>query len=297
MNYTVSLDKKESPPVIFNHVKTVEKLDSVVQVLAEKNLERKKIDDAFPLQAGNILIDEVEVTAYRLTPNRKKVMKEYGKPTEVIEGKAIAEKEQKWSFGLYSVLMFNFPDKVRIFSGGGGNYYAWVIGSEATLVVIDGIPAKLYEYANIPYISPSEVTSFEIILCANNFHSLFYEVTGYYPEKVKCGGIIAIYTRSEKGIYGANKPIGFTEASVPVFSAPREFYAPKYENLRPDEWNKPDLRALIHWEPILKTDSLGNASASFYNADNIGKMMVIVEAISEKGEIGYQQIDYEIEGK
>ena len=297
MNYTVSLDKKESPPVIFNHVKTVEKLDSVVQVFAEKNIERKKIDDAFPLQAGNILIDEVEVTAYRLTPNRKKVMKEYGKPTQVIEGKAIVEKEQKWSFGLYSVLMFNFPDKVRIFDAGGGNLYASVIGSDLTLVVIDGIPAKLHEYQNIPYIPPSEVTSFEIIQCADNFHSLFYEVFGHNPpDGLLCSAVIAIYTRGEKGIYGASKPVGFTRAAVPIFSATREFYAPKYENLQPNEWYKPDLRALIHWKPVLKTDSLGNASASFYNADNIGKMMVIVEAISAKGEIGYQAIDFEIEG-
>ena len=34
-----------------------------------------------------------------------------------------------------------------------------------------------------------------------------------------------------------------------------------------------------------------------YSADNIGEMMVIVEAISEKGKIGYQEIEYEIEGK
>jgi hypothetical protein len=41
---------------------------------------------------------------------------------------------------------------------------------------------------------------------------------------------------------------------------------------------------------------LGKASASFYNADNIGKMMVVVEAISTNGEIGYQELEYEIEG-
>ena len=82
-----------------------------------------------------------------------------------------------------------------------------------------------------------------------------------------------------------------------MFSAPREFYAPKYDNIQRSDWYKPDLRALIHWEPILKTDSSGTASASFYNADNIGEMMVVVEAISEKGEIGYEEIVYEIEGK
>lgn len=297
MNYTISLDKKESPPVSFNHVKTVAKLDSVVQLLAEKNLERKKIDDAFPLQSGNILLDEVEVTAYHLTPNRKKVMNEYGKPTEVIDGKEILEKEEKWSYGLYSVLLFNYPEKVRIVRNGNGDLYAKVVNGEITLVVIDGIPVRPWEYPFIPNIPPSEVSSFEIIEYAKNFSRLYCEV---FPENCRYapawGNVIAIYTYGQKGIYGANKPVGIMQASVPVFSAPREFYAPKYENPRPDDWNKPDLRALIHWEPILKTDSLGKASASFYNADNIGKMMVVVEAISTNGEIGYQELEYEIEG-
>ena len=87
------------------------------------------------------------------------------------------------------------------------------------------------------------------------------------------------------------------QTSVPVFSATREFYAPKYENQQSHDWVIPDLRALIHWDPVLETDSLGNASASYYNADHVGKMMVVVEAVSENGEIGYQEMEYAIEGK
>ena len=298
MNYTISLDKKESPPVIFNHVNTVAKLDSVVRILAEKDLERKKIDDAFPLQAGNILIEEVEVTGYRLTPNRKKVIEKYGKPNEIIDGKAILEKEEKWSYGLYSVLLFNYPEKIRIQRSRDGNLYAHVNNFEMTLVVIDGIPVKPWEYQSIPYIPPSEVSSFEIIEFAKNFSQLYCDV---FPQGCQYapvwGNVIAIYTYGQKGIYGVTPPVGIMQASVPIFSAPREFYAPKYENPKPDDWNKPDLRALIHWQPILKTDSLGNVSASFYNADNIGEMMIIVEAVSENGEIGYQEFEYKIEGK
>jgi hypothetical protein len=298
MNYTVILNKKESPPVIFNHPKTIEKLDSVIQVLVEKNVEREKIDDAFPLQSGNILIKEVEVKAYRLTPSRKKVMEEYGEPDEVIEGKEILDKEEKWSYGIYSVLLFNYPEKVNIIRGRDGNLYAKLYNGEMTLVVIDGIPVMHYAYSLIPNIPPSEVSSFEIIEYAKNFSSLYCKV---FPQSCRYapawGNVIAIYTYGQNGIYGVTRPVGLMQASVPAFSAPREFYAPKYENPDSDDRNKPDLRALIHWEPVLKTDSLGNASVSFYNADNVGEMVVIVEAISENGEIGYQEIDYEIEGK
>jgi hypothetical protein len=298
MNYSVSLDKKESPPIVFNHIKSIAKLDSTVMVLNEKNAERKKIDEAFPLDSGNILIKEVEVKAYNLTPNRKLVMKEFGEPDVIIDGKSILEKEQKWSYGLYSVLMFNFPNQVRIFDAGGGFLYANVVGSQASLVIIDGIPAKLWEYQNIPFIPPGEVSSFEIIKCAINFNSLYYEVTGHNPDPpFICGSIIAIYTYSGKGIYGAYAPTGLIKTTVPVFSEPREFYSPKYVNSQYDNWNKPDLRALIDWKPVILTDDMGNAQASFYNADNTGKMTVIVEAISENGNIGYQELDYEIEGK
>lgn len=303
-NYTITLDKNESPPITFNHIRAVKKLDSVVNNFVEKNIERRKIDDAFPLQSGNILLDEVEVTGYRLTPKRKMVMEKYGKPDLVIEGKAILEKEKKWSYGLYSILQFKFPNKLWIIEeedispDAESSTYAKleVYGSDITLVVIDGIPVPDFEYPLIPNIPPSEVSSFEIIECAKNIHKLYSEAYGEnLTESVQCGSVVAIYTHGGKGIYGTDKPKGILMASVPVFSPPREFYAPKYESPRTNNWNKPDLRALIHWEPILKTDSLGIATTSFYNADNLGKIMVVVEVISDKGEIGYQEIEYNID--
>jgi hypothetical protein len=64
--------------------------------------------------------------------------------------------------------------------------------------------------------------------------------------------------------------------------------------LQANDWYKPDLRALIYWEPKLIVDSLGKASATFYNADITGEMEVVVEAISENGEIGYKEIVYHV---
>ncbi len=84
------------------------------------------------------------------------------------------------------------------------------------------------------------------------------------------------------------------KSAIPAFSAPREFYAPIYENLQPTDWYKPDLRALVHWMPKIYSDHLGKAAATFYNADITGEMMVVVEAISENGEIGYKEMVYEV---
>jgi hypothetical protein len=84
------------------------------------------------------------------------------------------------------------------------------------------------------------------------------------------------------------------KTTVPVFAALREFYSPKYEQLKPDDWLKPDLRTLIYWEPQVRMDSSGKGSVHFYNADTPGTMQVIVEAISRDGEIGYREVFFEV---
>ncbi|HKI88099.1 MAG TPA: hypothetical protein VKA38_03665, partial [Draconibacterium sp.] len=159
MNYTIALDKKESPPINFNPVKNLGKPDSVVQTFVEKDIQRNKINDAYQISSDQIAIKEVTVRGYKLTSTRKKVMKVYGKPDEVVEGGDILEKKEKWSSGLYSVLQNNYSDKVSITRLRSGFLFATVLGSQYTLVVVDGIPIHLNEYPLIPYIPVSEVSS------------------------------------------------------------------------------------------------------------------------------------------
>ncbi|HTE30373.1 MAG TPA: hypothetical protein VK666_08365 [Chryseolinea sp.] len=295
-NYSIALDKKEPPPVVFDHIKSVEEPDSVVQAYVKKSIERKKAEDAFTAATEGITLGEVVVKSYFMTPERKLVADKYGKPKTIIEGDAIREKEAKWSYGLYSVILFNFPDKVKMTRSRDGVLYASLYNSEPTLVVIDGIAVKAVDYGLIPSIPPSEVKSFELIEYANNFRSLYCEAV---PDNCGVGApvtgnVIAIYTYGGKGLFGANAAVGIMKTAVPVFAAPREFYAPKYEQLKPDDWLKPDLRTLIHWEPNVQVDSLGKGSAVFYNADNTGTMQVIVEGISQNGQVGYKELFFDI---
>jgi hypothetical protein len=302
-NYTIVLDKKESPAVSFNHIISIGKVDSVVHKLVENNIERKKVEETYKL-SGSILLGEVKVEAYKMTPNRKKVMLEIGKPNKVISGEEIQKKEEKWSFGLYSVIQAKYPDIIihryegYYYSGYNrpGYLYAKVREAIPTFVVVDGITVQYMDYDLIQSIPPSEVSSFEIIENAKNIAQLYSE---YCPEcspmgTPLLGDVIAIYTYGGRGIYGEIKPVGIIQAAVPVFSAPREFYAPKYEKLQASDWYKPDLRALIHWDPNVTADSLGKASSTFYNADITGEMEVVVEAISEDGKIGYQELIYNV---
>ncbi|MDN5215079.1 hypothetical protein QQ020_23560 [Fulvivirgaceae bacterium BMA12] len=296
-NFTVTLDKKGSPEISYDRRKSVEKADSVIIKLVEKNIERKSVEESFRL-SSDIILDEVIIEDYRITPEREKVTKEYGRPDEIISGQSIRENEEKWSYGLYSVLLFSFPDKIRI-TQTRDFLYAHCHNPEVTLVVIDGIPVMSESYPLIPDIPPSEVKSFEIIEYAEKFAKLYMTVfPEVHPLDVpRLGNVIAIYTYAGKGLHGVSKPVGLRKKSVPVFSALREFYAPKYERISPEDWIKPDLRSIVHWEPNIKTDSLGGVSLSFYNSDNLGEILVVVEAISDEGDIGYQKYVYNVKKK
>ncbi|MEI9810239.1 MAG: hypothetical protein WDO16_21535 [Bacteroidota bacterium] len=295
-NYSITLDKKEPPPVVFNHIRSVDEPDSIVQAYVKRSIERKKAEEAFTASTEGLTLEEVVVKSYFMTPERKLVADKYGKPKTVIEGDAIRKKEAKWSYGLYSVIMFNFPDKVKVTRFSDGVLYASLYNSELTLVVIDGIAVKAVDYSLIPGIPPGEVKSFELIEYAKNFRSLYCEAIpeGCGMNAPMTGNVIAIYTYGGKGLFGANPAVGIMKTAVPAFAAPREFYAPKYEQLKPGDWLKPDLRTLIHWEPKVRMDSLGKGAAIFYNADNTGTMQVIVEAISRNGEIGYQELSFDV---
>lgn len=298
--YTISTDRKESPPVSYDHSKSIKKADSVVNMLVEKNIERKIIEDAYLLSSGAIELEEVVIEGYNMTPERQKVTDRFGIPDQIISGKAIEEEEMDWSSGLYSVLKQKFPDKIiiRKYYTRWGVFQLATVNRDMTLLFIDGEPVNGYEYQQIPYIPPSEVSSFEIIENVENFASLYLEVFPSFPAywaPREGGSIIAIYTHAGIGLAGTTKPKGILRTSIPVFSPKKEFYAPKYENLKPDDWYKPDFRALVRWEPNIVVDSIGKASTSFYNADNIGEMLIVVEAISENGELGYKEITYNVE--
>ncbi|GGF48555.1 hypothetical protein [Echinicola rosea] len=297
-NYTVQLDRKEVPTVHFDQREAISIVDSVKHLLVKKQQEKHTVDEAFRLTGDYMELEEVTVEDYLLTPQRQKVMDRFGKPDDVIDGEEIEAREQKWSYGLYSVLLFNYPEKVRIERVGGAGGYLWaeVNNSEMTLVVVDGIPVMNYNYDLIPNIPPSEVKSVELIEYANNFSRLFMEV---YPqasplEAPMTGNVIAIYTYAGKGVFSVDKPDGILKASVPIFSPKRNFEAPDYSKLTPQERIKPDLRTLIHWDPALTTDGKGKTLINYYNADIPGEMLIIIEAITEDGKTGYQKFTYQV---
>lgn len=300
-NYSVKLDKRDLPEIIFDQAEAIENIDSVDHFLVRQLQEKNAVENAIKFSGDYMELEGVSVEDYSLTPQRKKVFDRFGKPDVVINGQDIEEKEEKWSYGLYSVLLFNYPDKLRIerVGGAGGFLLAKALNGEMTLVLVDGEPVLNFNYQLIPNIPPSEVKSVELIEYVGNFTSLFTEVfpqvNPMYAPAV--GNIIAIYTKGGTGILSVQKADGILKVAIPVFSAEREFEAPDYSRQTEQDWKKPDLRSLIHWEPNKSTDEEGNTTINYYNADIPGKMLIIIEAISEDGSIGYREVSYEVREK
>ena len=46
---------------------------------------------------------------------------------------------------------------------------------------------------------------------------------------------------------------------------------------------------------MVETDKLGLAEIEFYNGDNTGDMLVVIEAISTDGKIGYYETTYTVD--
>ncbi|MCC2600325.1 hypothetical protein [Sphingobacterium sp. FBM7-1] len=118
---------------------------------------------------------------------------------------------------------------------------------------------------------------------------------GLFDLYSKEDGMPALHIVTREGFDTRN----FGERFIPRFSgyAPRstvfpmgyqppvEFYYPIYDTPEKKEDPAPDQRETVYWNPALKPDANGVARFSFYTTDEPGTYSIIVEGISEKGEM------------
>ena len=76
---------------------------------------------------------------------------------------------------------------------------------------------------------------------------------------------------------GVSSPLGYQKHM--------EFYVPKYDVDSVRNSKADDLRTTIYWNPSVKTDSTGMVKVSFFTADKVNDYNVILEGITQNGEI------------
>jgi len=108
-------------------------------------------------------------------------------------------------------------------------------------------------------------------------------------------GLILITTKRGRAVnnYYRDAP-GVVLYTPKGFYKAREFYSPQYDNPKTNK-KVADLRSTIFWKPDILTDSDGNASFSYFNADGKGTYRVVVEGIDADGNLGRQVYRYKVE--
>ena len=142
-------------------------------------------------------------------------------------------------------------------------------------ILVDGTP--FHNVGKILDMNPSDIETIDIL-------NLKYFVGPVYLD-----GIIHFITRS-----GNLSSIDFDYSlfrlayeSCQVSSA---FYAPSHTSDTPKDNRIPDLRNTLYWNPDLRTDIDGQATAEFFTSDESGHFSIVIEAMSWDGKVGYTTI-------
>ncbi len=144
--------------------------------------------------------------------------------------------------------------------------------SQAPLIIIDGIPTE--DPDELSYLTSNDVENIEVFKGASA--AIFGSRGG--------NGVIAISLK--RGVVSEHvTPVSMTTIMPLGIQKPEQFYVPKYEvqSIRDDV--KPDLRTTIYWNPALSTDSTGIMHVKFYSADQANDYNLILEGITNEGEI------------
>jgi hypothetical protein len=98
-------------------------------------------------------------------------------------------------------------------------------------------------------------------------------------------GVISITTRKPgtSGSHLVSDKRKFEEVRLPRFSASSKFHTPDYSDPKEEDYQRPDYRATIYWNPYLMTDSNNTAKVSFYSADIPTQYRILVEGITKDG--------------
>lgn len=238
------------------------------------SLTMEEIDSLFMVKDGDILLDEILVSA----KNKDRIAKKrllYQEPTRHINFEEL--REQVPNLNALTALIGRVPGYEVV-----GNK-AKIRGGIISLYLLDGIPVD----TNVIYTLPmSEIHFVDILLGAK---ATIYGATG-------ASGVFAVYTLDAEDILDfteTKESKGIISFIHPGFSKAREFYVPVYSTDKSNQ-ERPDNRSTLYWNPTVKLDEQGNSKVTFYTSDLYGTYKVVLEGISAEGEIINSETFFEV---
>ena len=213
---------------------------------------------------GSNLLEEVEITA-------KKVEEDDGHFRMYVRADNVLEVTPS-DYSYANVLQYLQGRVAGLVVGRNGVSIRGRLGPP--LFILDGIPIPVEPLDLIESISMFNIDKVEILKGPSA--AIYGSLGG--------NGVIVIYTKKgETPETLDNKLVGAINKKVTGFSSYREFYSPKYtpENINAP---RPDHRTTLYWNPKFITKN-GKATLSFYTADDPGYFRIIIEGVTDNGQI------------
>ncbi len=166
-------------------------------------------------------------------------------------------------------------DKIRVYSSEQRKRF-----DHPPLFFVDGIPTHSKDF--VRDLKPEDIESIGVINTSRKIRQFGF---------LGMNGVVLIQTKKR-----TTTPADIADQHMLEFQGchiSREFYSPVYDSPIPER-GKPDIRSLLYWNPMVLTDSKGEASLSFYNTDNITSIGLRLEGISYMGTPGFADHLYTI---
>ena len=258
------LDKETFPELKYAPINLPELADSadIAADFLKKAEQRARYDDDLRM----INLQEVTITAKRI--NKKDEARLQYLPNASSDATIYREDIEKRHITDLRTLFYQIPG-VTVSADGGIS----IRGGGTPLVLVDGTPMEDFRFEMVNILDVESIDVFKTSSAA-----MFGTRGG--------NGAISITTRrgggtSRSGDFGVNcasiAPIGFQQ--------PVEFYSPTYETLEAKNLGLPDYRTTIYWKPDVILSDDGKASFDFYTSDFPTTYSVVIEGISNDGEI------------
>lgn len=247
--------------------------------MIKNSMKREQVELSFDPKDA-ILLDAVEVTTEKIT-EQEKVQNIYGEGDFTLK----AENITNASSLLHPLeLVRGRVAGVRVI--GSLNTWAVQIRGVASinagtdpLILVDNLPVPLDFLNTIP---ASNIQSVEVYKGPS---AVIFGSQG-------ANGVLAFFTKpgyEPQDIYSTDNT---TILNMQGYQDLREFYSPDYA-VKQKEHVKPDERATLYWEPLLKLED-GKATIEFYTADSRSSYTIVLEGMTQTGQLGRAKANFNV---
>lgn len=278
IKFEMELPKVIPPPIDNQQLNTLHDFSNVpVSVYRQRYFNEMRLKEFYP-DKDTRLIKEVIVTE-KAKLKRNEIMEDFFGPGNKT---ATVEENDDFKYGTLTLSQYLLIKGIHV--RGGNNLQS--LDSMGPKILLDGSPQDIFRLDDPKFTMGQNLNMIKRIEVFDGPNAAIFGFGGV-------NGVINIITK--KGEDLLNEParlLGGMVEKLKGFTSLREFYSPKYtpENIAS---KAPDFRNTLYWNPNVILEK-GQTEVYFFTCDNISRYKVLVEGISENGNVCLGSADFEI---